>query len=136
MFCEEQFNVVNAPLCLDYIEDWTTLFREFRRILQPGGTFVFSAGHPFFDAEYFDTKQYFSVERVSCMWTGFGKHILMPSYRRSLEEFMMPVINSGFQFEKIHEPLPTEEFQAADPKRYANLMHRPGFLCVRARKPA
>ena len=135
MFSNEEFDVVNAPLCLDYIADWKSLFKEFYRILVPGGWFLFSCGHPAFDADYFDTKAYFSVESVECTWSGFGVQVVMPSYRRSLEEVLMPVMDANFQLEKVHEPLPTDEFKTADPVRYARLMHRPGFLCVRSLKP-
>ena len=132
---DEEFDVVNAPLCLDYVEDWQTLFCDFLRILKPGGVFLFSCGHPSFDAEYFNTSDYFSVEQVEATWKGFNKHVRMPSYRRSFEEVLMPVINSGFVLDKVHEPLPTEDFRSTDPIRYQSLTHRPGFLCVRARKP-
>lgn len=134
MFAAEEFDVINSPLCLDYIEDWQSLFGEFRRVLKPDGVLLFSCGHPAFDAEYFETKDYFSVERVECTWTGFGNKVLMPSFRRSLEEIIMPVINAGFLIDKVHEPRPTDDFKKADPRRYKSLMHRPGFLCVRARK--
>ena len=134
MFDDEDFDVVNAPLCLDYIEDWTTLFKEFRRVLVPGGVLLFSCGHPSFDAEYFKTNQYFSVEQVRATWKGFGIEVDMPSYRRSFEEVIMPVINAGFTVERVHEPLPTDAFKAADLMRYMKLMHRPGFLCVVASK--
>lgn len=135
MFSDQEFDVVNAPLCLDYIEDWTTLFGELHRILKSGGTFLFSVGHPFFDADYFKTDQYFSVEQVECTWTGFGIDIRMPSYRRSLEEVIMPVLNAGLILEQVLEPLPTEAFKSADPRRYKILMHRPSFLCIKAKRP-
>ncbi len=133
MFGGREFDLVFAALCLDYVADWNSLFREFRRVLRPGGRLLFSCGHPAFDAEYFDTEAYFSVERVECTWTGFGIPIDMPSYRRSLEEIVGPVLEAGLVLERVHEPLPTEEFRQADPKRFERLMRRPGFLCVRAR---
>lgn len=135
MFQASEFDIVNAPLCLDYIADWHALFQEFWRVMKPGGTFVFSCGHPAFDAEYFKTKQYFSVEAVSCVWSGFGIRIRMPSYRRSLEEIFAPLVESKFIVTKVHEPRPTADFKAADRQRYEKLMQRPGFLCVRATKP-
>ncbi len=135
LFADESFDVVIAPLCLDYIGDWTSLFREFRRILKPGGVLLFSAGHPAFDAEYFDTDDYFALEQVECTWTGFGKEVSMPSFRRSLEDFIMPVIEAGFHLERLHEPRPTEQFRQADPVRYASLLRRPIFLCIRAKSP-
>ena len=134
MFEDEEFDVINAPLCLDYVADWSALFHDFHRILKPRGVFLFSCGHPAFDAEYFKTDAYFSVERVECTWKGFGKQIRMPSYRRSLEEVFAPIVEAGFRLEKVHEPQPTDDFRSADPVRYARLMHRPGFLCVRTCK--
>ena len=133
MFYDGQFDLVLAPLCLDYIADWLAVFQEFGRVLKPGGCLVMSAGHPAFDAEYFATNDYFSVEYVECEWRGFGTKVVMPSYRRSLEEFLTPLLRAGFLLERIVEPLPTDEFRTADPVRYGSLMHRPGFLCVRAR---
>ena len=134
-FSDERFDVVNAPLCLDYIEDWRSLFKEFERILRPGGTFLFSCGHPDFDAEYFKTTAYFEIEQVECEWTGFGEQVVMPSFRRPLQEIIMPVIDAGLQLIQILEPKPTEDFRRSDFFRYKNLMYRPGFLCVAARKP-
>lgn len=134
MFGDGEFDFVNAPLCLDYIEDWHALFRDFHRILKPNGLFQFSCGHPAFDAEYFQTKNYFSVEAVKCTWRGFGIPVEMPSYRRSLQEILMPIADSGFVLKQIVEPLPTEQFRLSDPRRYATLMQRPGFVCVQVSK--
>ena len=134
MFDDESFDFVNAPLCLDYIEDWRKLFKDFNRILKPNGQVQFSCGHAASDAEHFKTKKYFSVEQVECVWRGFGMPIRMPSYRRSLEEIMMPVIESGFVMQRIHEPLPTRDFERTDLIRYKQLVQRPVFLCIQARK--
>ncbi len=134
MFEDDQFALVIAPLSLDYIANWLAVFLEFHRVLRPGGIFLMSAGHPSFDAEYFRTDDYFGVESVESVWSGFGSEVTMPSYRRSMQEFLTPFIDAGFSFERIVEPLPTEEFRVADPVRYWQLMRRPGFLCVRARK--
>jgi SAM-dependent methyltransferase len=133
-FAIDSFDFINAPLCLDYIQDWRSLFSEFRRILRPDGGLQFSCGHPAFDADYYATTNYFSVEQVQCTWRGFGKRVVMPSFRRSLQEILMPLIESGFRIQQVIEPQPTEDFQKADPKRFTSLMHRPGFLCIQATK--
>jgi SAM-dependent methyltransferase len=134
MFEYREFDFINAPLCFDYIRDWQSLFLEFKRILRPGGQLQFSCGHPAFDAEYFKTEDYFAVECVECTWTGFGIDVVMPSYRRSLQEVLMPLAETGFHLEKIVEPMPNEQFKTADPERFDRLMHRPSFLCVQARR--
>lgn len=133
MFADATFDFINAPLCFDYIADWRSLFVELKRILRPAGLLQFSCGHPAFDAEYYATQNYFTVEQVSCIWKGFGKHVLMPSYRRSLQEILQPLIETGFALQQLVEPLPTLDFQQADPKRFATLNHRPAFLCLQAR---
>lgn len=135
MFQAEEFEVVLAPLCLDYLQDWPSVLSEFHRVLRPGGKLIASTGHPMFDAEYFQTDRYFEVEQVECDWTGFGKKIRVPSFRRSLQLHLMAFIQAGFVFEQILEPLPTQEFQQSDPVRYDRLLHRPAFLCVRVGKP-
>lgn len=134
MFSDAGFDVVAAPLVLDYVRDWTAVFCEFHRVLKPGGVFIMSAGHPSFDAEYFETSDYFSVQSVECEWTGFGKPVRMPSYRRSLAAFINPFMAAGFRLDKLVEPQPTEDFRRADPKRCERLMRRPAFLCARASK--
>jgi ubiquinone/menaquinone biosynthesis C-methylase UbiE len=132
---DESFDVVLSSLTLHYIRDWRITFGEFYRVLRPGGSFVLSVGHPFFDYTYFKSEKYFETELVGSEWKGFdGVKVYMPTFRRSLEETLNPLIEAGFHIERILEPRPTEEFRAADPEDYEELLQRPSFLCIRARK--
>ena len=58
----------------------------------------------------------------------------MPSFRRSLEATLNPLLEVGFRLDKVLEPKPAEEFKAADPKHYEELLRQPSFLCLRATK--
>lgn len=127
-------DLVLAPLVMDYLPDWRAVFARFHRALRPGGLLVFSTGHPSFDAEYHQTERYFEVEPVRCMFKGFGPHVEVPSFRRSLEEVINPLIGAGFDLVEIREPRPTPEFQAAEPVKWAKLQRHPCFLCLKARK--
>lgn len=134
---DETFDAVLCPLVLDYIADWTPVFHEFYRVLKPGGTFVFSAGHP--AADYFihadDGTDYFATHLFSFEWSGFGDvKPVVTSYRRPLAAFLNPLAAAGFVLDHLLEPLPTEAYRQADPESYARLMAHPSFLCVRARK--
>jgi SAM-dependent methyltransferase len=129
------FDIVLSPLMLEYIRDWRAAFAEFHRVLVSGGHLVVSITHPFFDFAYFKSGSYFETELVSSEWSGFGRRIRMPSYRRSLEETLNPFGESGFLIQYVVEPRPTEEFKAADPRHYRELMRQPCFLCIRAIKP-
>ena len=128
------FDIVLAPLVMDYVADWHTVFRRFHRALKPEGLLIFSVGHPFFEATYFKTDNYFDTEQVSCVWHGFGVNVEMPSFRRSLNAVIDPVLESGFELMRILEPKPTEEFRRADPIRYERLARLPSFLCIKAKK--
>lgn len=131
----ESFDIVLSPLTMEYIEDWLSTFKEFYRVLRPGGYFILSVSHPFSDYTYFKSNNYFETELVGSVWKGFDEvRVHMPSFRRSLEATLNPIIDAGFRLEKILEPRPTEEFKQADPKDYEKLLQQPVFLCIRARK--
>ena len=129
------FDIVLSPLTMEYIEDWHSTFAEFYRVLRPGGYFVLSVTHPFFDYVYFKSNNYFETELVGGEWKGFDSvRVHMPSFRRSLSATLNPLIEVGFSLERILEPKPTDEFKEADPKHYKELSREPCFLCIRARK--
>jgi SAM-dependent methyltransferase len=131
----ESFDIVLSPLTMEYVKDWHSTFREFHRVLKPGGYFVLSVTHPFFDYSYFNSSNYFETDLVRSVWRGFETvKVNMPSYRRSLEATFNPLMDAGFRLEKILEPRPTEEFKRADPEDYEELLQTPCFLCIRARK--
>jgi ubiquinone/menaquinone biosynthesis C-methylase UbiE len=134
-FDDEIFDVIIAPLVMDYIKNWRATFGEFFRVLKPGGTLVFSMEHPmmkFFDHQA--ESNYFDVDRVTYTWRGFGTPVEVPSYRRSLAEIFNPLVDAGFTLDMVLEPLPTEEFKERAPKDYEELTRQPGFVCIRAVK--
>jgi SAM-dependent methyltransferase len=129
------FDVVVAPLVMDYIKEWEPTFSEFHRILRAGGCLVFSMEHPYMKyATHHLMSNYFKVELVEYTWTGFGNPVRVPSYRRPMSAVITPLLKAGFVLDQILEPLPTEEFWERDPEDYEELMRSPGFMCVRAVK--
>jgi SAM-dependent methyltransferase len=129
------FDIVVSPLVMDYVKDWEKLLLEFYRVLREDGCLVFSIEHPYI--KYFDhhqTSNYFDIELVEYEWDGFGQRVLVPSYRRPLNEVINPLIKAGFVLKQILEPLPTEQFKQQDPEGYEELIRRPGFMCLQAIK--
>ncbi|NLN69568.1 MAG: methyltransferase domain-containing protein [Chloroflexi bacterium] len=129
----ESFNLVVAPLVLDYVRDWRAVFGEFQRVLMPGGVLVFSMEHPTMKyLDFLEESNYFQTELVSYTWKGFGLPVEVPSYRRSLAEVFNPLIEAGFVIDRVLEPLPIETFKETEPENYEKLLREPGFLCIRA----
>ena len=131
---DASIDLVLCPLVLEYVKDWRPVLREFHRVLMPGGTLVVSLQHPFTDYTYFKSQAYFETELVFSEWTGFGGRVRVPCFRRSLAETLQPFLDAKFALSRVLEPKPTEEFRAADPRHYAELMAFPAFLCIRAEK--
>lgn len=127
------FDLVVSALALDYVLDWTALFKEFFRVLREPGHFVFSVEHPsdvFY--EHHSSGNYFETEQVEIVWNGFGRRVSVPSYRRPLGAMLKPILEAGFILERLVEPRPSPEFEKEDPADYRKLMRQPGFICFRA----
>jgi len=135
-------DLVVCPLVLDYVEEWEPVFREFERVLVPGGTLVFSCEHPHSNFEFCRRRMgldsnYFAVERYELEWSGFGEpKPTIRSFRRSLGDILNPLLQSGLLLDTILEPKPAPEFELLNADDYARLHREPCFLCVRGRKPA
>lgn len=129
------FDLVIAPLVMDYVEDWNLTFSEFHRVLKPEGNYIFSVGHPFSDYLFFEAANYLLTEKVGSEWRGFPPaKVFVPTFRRPLSAIFEPLTRAGFVVEKVIEPKPTEEFKKVDPRHYEELSLMPVFLCIRARK--
>ena len=132
-FEDESFDVVVSSLTLHYLKDWKGAFKEFHRVLKPGGTFLFSVHHPLTDIRLLEDPVYFSTELIIDEWVKDGKTFTVPFYRRPLNEIVNSTLEH-FELTQIIEPLPTTTFQERDPQRFEKLMKEPNFLIVEAVK--
>lgn len=128
------FDIVLAPLVLDCIEDWDSLFSEFHRILSSDGVLVFSVCHPFTEFLLRSKGRYFDTELVEAEWKGFGPSVIMPSYRRPLASMIASLTGAGFDLERIVEPTPVPDSRQIDSDMYEKYHEKPSFLCIRASK--
>ncbi|MBP6399195.1 MAG: class I SAM-dependent methyltransferase [Saprospiraceae bacterium] len=130
----EGFDYILCALALHYLEDTTVAMSEFHRLLKPNGQLIVSVEHPFYDYLYYKSNNYFNKERVGAIWKGFGSAVNVECFRRSLGDTISQFTNNGFVIDQILEPMPTKEFEKADPRHYKELMSFPAFLCIRAIK--
>jgi 2-polyprenyl-6-hydroxyphenyl methylase/3-demethylubiquinone-9 3-methyltransferase len=127
------FDVVLAPLVLDYVRDLGPTFREFRRVARAGAALVLSMGHPMQDWRLFGDGIYYDVEPVAMHWSGFGEpKPLVHSYRRPLAAIVNPLIDAGWRLDRVLEPGSNDDIARANPAFHAKLAKAPYFLCLRA----
>lgn len=139
-FEDEAFDLIVSSLTLHYIEDWTPTFREFQRVLKPGGSLIFSVHHPFMDVKHFDRPDYFARELLTEVWNKQESGpVEVTFYRRPIQE-IINVTSSRFRIEQIVEPQPSlahrDNPEAAEwvAKWFDRLMTNPHFLIVKANK--
>lgn len=139
-FGDDTFHLIVSSLTLHYLDDWGPTFREFHRILKPGGGFVFSTHHPIMDVKHFDRTDYFAHELLQETWNKKESGpVEVTFYRRPLQE-IIKVTAGTFVIERLVEPQPSIEFkdkpEAQDwyKRWFDRLSTNPHFLIVKARK--
>ncbi len=132
-FEDNSFDYIISSLTLHYIKDWNCTLSEFKRILKPKGTLLFSIHHPFSDIKLLEDPQYFDTELIIDSWLKEGKSFEVPFYRRPLQLIVNDTVKY-FAIEEVIEPKPTMNFKVQAPEKYEKLMRNPHFLIIKAMK--
>ncbi|MFX0106990.1 MAG: class I SAM-dependent methyltransferase [Candidatus Hodarchaeota archaeon] len=149
---DETFDLILCNLVLLNIPCYEDALKEFNRVLQPGGSVVFSIVHPAFnfygpgewemgekDSEtrrrrglFFKIDNYFDEQEYQRFWkTRDGERFPQPIsfFHRTLSSYVHAVLNSGFVITIMEEPRPIIENGFFDRENRI-----PFFLVVKARK--
>ena len=132
---DASFDVAVASLVMHYIQDWVPVLHEVRRVLKPGGTFVFSTHHPTMDWHLHSRDDYFAKVRATETWTKRGREFEVTFWRRPLAEMSREIQASGFHIASFDEPMPHASLAGIDPATNAYLTTHPHFLFVRLTSP-
>jgi SAM-dependent methyltransferase len=157
VFSEESFDVVLSSCAIGYAENLGQVFNEAFRILRKDGLFVFCVMHPialrgrlvrYGGRRYWGLGNYFYKGRRLWKWKFKGKVAEFYGYGRTFEDYLNPLITSGFVITKILEPKPyplhkmTEAemkkipyFDEGDLKNYEIWRRIPFTLLFKAKKP-
>jgi ubiquinone/menaquinone biosynthesis C-methylase UbiE len=145
---DRQFDLVVTNIVLDDCEDYQGAFREFARVLKPGGTYLHVGLHPCFSTPgcgwvkddqgnklYFKVNDYLAEGSTGLIrWPQDAMEPTVNFYR-TLSMYFNALVDSGFRVERIIEPRPTEEAVQQAPA-IADILRIPHFIAMVCRLPA
>ena len=135
MFPEASLDGVVMALVYHHIDDRVGLLREVFRALKPGGWLVLSTSHPVSDW-LASGGSYFTVERTRAVFALRGRMWHVPFWRMPMATLLDEVLGAGLVLERLVEPVPPADREPVDPRLHRRLMLEPGFLALRALRPA
>jgi ubiquinone/menaquinone biosynthesis C-methylase UbiE len=131
-----EFDLVVSSLAIDYVRDWSQPLAEFRRVLKPGGRFVFTAQNPISSFQWDKPPSPFGIHYTETLWKSFGgEPVMMPGYYRSFEAMVTPILQAGFIIRSVVDSVPVEALKEVDPAAYEKFMKIPFGMCFEVAKP-
>ena len=154
MLNDETFDVAVDFMSFMDGRDYAGAIREVYRVLKPGALLVFSITHPCFLTKGIEwIKDETGLEHRVSVGNYFMKapyverwkfsmspelqqlpEFEVPSFPRTLSEYMNELISTGFQLAELREPRPTEEACKGNPKPEKWRKHAAIFLQIKATK--
>lgn len=128
---DDVYDLAVSALMIHYLENLTPLFLEIRRVLKPGGLFVFSTHHPFVDFQFTPSGNYFLQEKIVDEWDTLGKPVRVEYFRRSLSQIIQPLTEARFSVLELSEGKPAAEMAQTAPESFQKLSTEPGFLFLK-----
>lgn len=98
-------DIVFSAFALQFVADRTATFREVRRVLRPGGIFVFSLDHPLFrkvDRERLTLVE--SYNETGPYLDDRGEYGQVTIYRDNIAGLHQALVDAGLRVERIFEP--------------------------------
>ena len=142
---EEKFDLVVSSLAIHYIEDYDGLCKKVYHLLNDGGYFIFSHGHPMDSAPIvkersknfviIDDKKYFLLSDYNREGKRISKWFVddVETYHRNMGHLVNGLIDAGFKLEKWVESYTTEEMIKIKPK-YVEQNDHSYFVYLKAKK--
>ncbi|WP_254863951.1 class I SAM-dependent methyltransferase [Halovivax gelatinilyticus] len=130
---DDAFDLVFCNLVLDHVADWRPTFAQFRRLLDPDGTLVFTTIHPTrrYRRHREELSSYHEIDSYVLEWGETDARVVQ--YHRPIQEIVDSLSETGFHVEEFREITPQERYESRDPDRYETAVHEPDTLCVRTR---
>jgi len=106
-FGADEFDLAYNAYVFQWVPDFRAAVTEAHRVLRPGGRFVFSMPHPFFDLADPDTgeivESYFDTGR-QVVEDGREEYPDLVTYRWKVSDVYNALVAAGFDVERLLEP--------------------------------
>lgn len=140
---KEKFDIIVAPLVLDYFDDWNKMFKELKKVLKRKGYFVFTVRNPVFEITsktnrnkplVREFKDYFKERKIYFTWKNIlhknkTKDIKMPVYHKTYETIIRTLVKNKLEIVDYKDCFPSKKSKKLFPKEYAFLSKVP-YFCV------
>jgi SAM-dependent methyltransferase len=132
----EKFDIIVAPLVLNYLENWNNVFRQIKKLLNKGGIFVFSTRNPVIESFrnprelgkgifHLESRGYFREIKFYSKW----KKIEMSSYHKTYETIIKIILNNDFEIIDYKDCFPLKKSKKLFPNEFEKFSKIP-FFCV------
>ena len=135
------FDVVVTNNVIQDVEKYQDAFKEFNRVLRPGGEYVHVENHPCFSLSgagwvrdeqgnrlYRKVDYYFNREPFLAKWRSSSGMEPSVTWHRTLSDIMNSLISVGFQVTRVLEPEPPESWRHNE--RQNDAFRIPEFLVL------
>lgn len=142
---DKKFDLVVSSLAIHYVEDYDNLCKKVYNLLNDGGYFIFSHGHPMDSAPILNNyennfviindKKYFLLSD----YNNEGKRIShwfvdgVETYHRNMSHLVNGLIDAGFTIERLNESYVTDEALKIKPKLIEQKDHS-YYVYIKAKK--
>lgn len=147
----DKYDFIFSSTTTHFIKDLNKLFKEVYKLLNNGGTAVFSVIHPVYSAQYpikngdnFPSDDEWVVKYLDKgdrsyiqPWIEYNDDIdnyLTMSYHHTLNDYVKAIISSGFIIEAMEEPYPPEKWKETQPGRYDGYIETPTYMIIKIKK--
>ena len=139
-----KFDLVVSSLAFHYVKDFDKVTKEIYKLLNDDGYLIFSQEHPF-STSFSSGERWTRNEKGEVLFANISNYSCdgpresswfidnISKYHRTFSSIINTLVKNGFVIETFVEPI-ADETIIHDYPRFKDLIHKPDFLIIKAKK--